>query len=160
MKIFNTSGYEVEGMANGVFFKLDPFEERDVYPDEHGTHLCKSLAHKGVVHLNFSDSLQSKYKTYDAFKNAQTLNGLQSLRKTIHEAYINERQAIADLKQQRGSEYERELMNPDKFKNMLEEIDGWIAEAKAEAKEEQPKKRGRQKMSGSRHDQNQSAAQA
>ena len=175
MKLYNPTGYEIETQANGKVYNFEPFQEKDVHIDDHAIHIVKSFSYLGIVHLYFSKEFEKKYDgDFKMFKQAQRLRGLNELKKWMNQCYINERQAITDIKQNKGAVAEKELVNPDRFKEKLNLIDQWIVDVdKANAEEKiqsQPelndnlkvalkRKPGRpRKYHESRRDENESAA--
>lgn len=131
MKVYNVRDDVLRVMAGGKIYNIPPKSEFDIYWNEHASHVCHAYAGHGLIHLDFTEPMQKKYGSYDKFKAAQILNGLQSYRKTVHAAWVNERQAVVDIKQNKGAEAEKELVNPDRFKEQLDAVDKEIDAAKS-----------------------------
>jgi hypothetical protein len=158
MKVFNPSGWEIEAMANGTVYKIAPFSEKDIHWDQHAVHCCKSMAYKGLVPLLFNESMEKKHGTYESYKEAKRLEGLKVLRSWVNECYINERQAVSEIRERRGAEADKAQVNPDKFLEKLKLVDKWIKNEHEEV--ETPKLRGRPRKSEQRDDSHEVAAQA
>lgn len=171
MLFLNSSGFSIEAMANGEQYYFGPFEEKEVWEADHiRTFVKTEYIEKGLVALNYNKINQSKYPTYEAYKKARSLEGLKALLILKKEAWINERQAEVEVTQGKGgipgTQADKSIINPDKFKKDIELVEKWIAEAqeptKIEIEEVMPviRKRGRPGLKvGSSNDQNQSASQ-
>lgn len=129
MKLYNPTHVKLEGSANGTPYFFEPFKEEDVWMDEHAIILLKTLRTKGLVTLAYTPSMQKKYKTFELFRKAQQVAGLTELVKTEREAWVNERQAERDVKEHAGCESDKDIINPKKFLDRVEEAEKLLQSA-------------------------------
>ena len=136
MKIINPTGWEIEGSAAGVTYRFAPFSEKDVWIDEHAVILLRTLKHRGLNHIQFSESISKKYNDdFNKFRKDQAVEGLKNLKLWVRERWINERQAEMDIKHKAGAEADRALIDPSRFAGDEALVQSWIdALEKREAK--------------------------
>lgn len=128
--IYNPTPFYVEAAFNGDHFKFEPDEEKNFYNLEVTRSVAQNFGYKGLVHLYYNDEMKKKYKTFEEFKFAQKLNGLNACRKFYKECLLNEKQAERDIKATNGGEVDRDSLNFKKFESALEQIDAEIDKIK------------------------------
>ena len=129
MKVFNPTGWTIEGGAHGQPYKVEAFSELDIYDIWHVNHLLQSLKRKGLVSLEYGPKAQEKYPTFEEYKTAQEISGLKQILKTKEQCLRDERQAERDLKERKGGEGYKALLNSERFMKEIALIKSWIAEA-------------------------------
>jgi hypothetical protein len=135
MKVLNPTGWDIEGMADSVSYCIPAFSELEIWNDKHALHLCRSQAHKGLVHLAYTPEMQQKYSTYEEFVRAQRIKGLKAVIEWKTNCKINEYQALRDVRENGGSEADKATMNPEKFEKQIREAEKWLKEAESFGKE-------------------------
>lgn len=151
MKIYNPTPFDVEIMACSKTYCFRPGEEKDVYNEDHAKVIMKNSAINGLVHLVYNELMEQKYKSFEAFKAAQRLNGLQSVLRFKKEVWINERQAEVDIKHNKGAVADKAIVDPSRFQDQIDLIESEIASISGS----KPKKR---KLDESAHDASEAAA--
>lgn len=117
-------------MANSKTYHVKAESEVEIHNEDHGKILMKNLKQKGVVVLHYDETAQLKYPTFEAFKDAMRVQGLEALAKFKKEHLLNERMASVDRTNDKSGETLRTLINPDKFEEEVKAVEEKLNEAK------------------------------
>lgn len=136
MRLYNPSGWDVEVKADKRIYSIPAFSEKDVWETDHVRIILKSKKNQdlGIVHLVYDENMEKRYNTYEAFKKAQTLEGLNALLRFKKECLIAEKQAGMDIRHKAGTEADKALINPEKFEKDIKQVEKWINEIENPAK--------------------------
>lgn len=135
IKLFNPTGWNAEVKAMGEEFQISAFGE--IGPEEYPSlydvhkinHIAMSFKHLGIVPLEYGPKAREKYKTYEDYKSAQELKGLENVLRFKEDCLAYELGAEKDIKEHKGTQMYARLLNRPRFEKDIELIKKWITEA-------------------------------
>ncbi|MDQ5884140.1 MAG: hypothetical protein QG556_478, partial [Pseudomonadota bacterium] len=144
--LFNPTDKDLIIKFNNVEMEIVAGEEVECPEPRMARWVLKKYKYKGLVDLNYTEAQQKVHKDFEAFKRAQTLNGLKEIHKFAQLTLAREQQAVNNSASNGNSALDKLGFKVKAFEKRLEEISEMIADFMQEVKEEAEKpKRGRKK---------------
>ena len=129
MKVWNVSGWNIEGKSAGENYLIPAFGEVDVYDLYHANHLLRHYKDEGLVSLEYGPLMKAKYTTFEEYKQAQEIDGLRTLLLRWERVLLDEEQYMKDVVKKGGSEKDKSVSNIDIFEQKVKLIKKWLKEA-------------------------------
>lgn len=125
-KVLNPTPFKIKAgfdklSKNGAEYVFEPYEEKEIFVKDHVDHICISKQRDGLVQLNYNDEAKKTYKTYEDYKIARSIEGINQAMEKYNEGLAYERaaEAAAKLKDQ---VIELRTINVDKFESKIKDL--------------------------------------
>lgn len=128
--VFNPTGWDAHVKAMGYEYSIPAFSETVIHDLWHVEHVIKSFKHIGIVPVEYGETAQKQFKTYEEYKQHQEVKGLKEILKFKEQCLRNEKQAEKDIvTSAKGNEAYKSMLNKERFERDIQLIKQWIAEA-------------------------------
>lgn len=139
MQIHNSTGWKIEAMADKRMYSWEPFETKEVFSD-HAAIICKSRLGRGLqsglVPLRYDlQENQDKFSTEIEYVKSKKIYGLEQVLKFLKSCKTYEIQAKNNMSMSaKTSEFDRDMVDIEKFDDKIKQVETWISEVKGSAK--------------------------
>jgi len=131
--VFNPTGWDAEVKAMGYEYKIPAFTEIIIHDLWQAEHIVKSFKWLGIVPVEYGETMQKKFETYEEYKQNQEIKGLKEVLKYKEQCLRNEMQAEKDIiTSGKGNEGYKAMLNKERFQRDIELVKTWIREAGGE----------------------------
>ena len=144
-KVLNPTPFDViagfDRMSKtGAEYTFKPFEEKEIFVLDHVEHICSSKEKEGLVRLNYNDGAKQVYETYEDYKIARSIEGINACLNKWKEALMYEEAFIGAAKA-RGNEIELRTSKLDDIQSNITDLEDLLKKLKQPRKKVIPKEK-------------------
>lgn len=138
--VYNPTGFEIKGGCDAVEYTIKPFsttvvrngEEVDgIYDIWHVAHLLQSCKAQGLVSLEYGKKAKEKFKTFEAYRTHQEIQGLKARLQYQRTLVKYEDAAIRQMKEKGATVDVTHSSKLEAFQKRVDAVEGWLEAAGA-----------------------------